>query len=79
VPLAARLAGNAVAETGIPQIMAGATGRPEFANKLQRDPTTKNPISLEVGKFYHENGNFYVADWGPNGTVTARLITNIKK
>ena len=79
VPLAARLAGDAVNETGIPQIMAGATGRPEFATKLQRDPTTKNPISIEVGKFYHEEGKFYVGDWGPNGTVRARLITNIKK
>ena len=74
VPLAVRLAGNAVDETGLSQIMAGATGKPEFSTQL---PPTGTP--LEAGKFYHDGSKFYVAEFGSNGAVVARQITNIKK
>lgn len=74
VPLAVRLAGNAVDETGLSQIMAGATGKPEFSTQL---PPAGTP--LEAGKFYHDGSKFYVAEFGSNGAVVARLITNIKK
>lgn len=74
VPLSVRLAGNAVDETGLSQIMAGSTGKPEFSTQLPPAGT-----ALEAGRFYHDGSKFYVAEFGEGGKVVARQITNIKK
>jgi hypothetical protein len=74
VPLAVRIAGDAVDETGIPGILAGSTGKPEFST-----PIPEKPSDLVAGQFYHEGSKFYVAELGPSGRTTLRLITNIKK
>ena len=73
VPLSVRLAGEAIDETGIAQLMANNTGKPVFSTALPADSALKN------GQFYHKGGKFYVAELGPGDKVVARLITNIKK
>lgn len=74
VPLSVRLAGNAVDETGIAQIMADNTGKPVFSKTLPDDLST-----VKNGEFYHKDGKFYVAEMLEGGKVVPRLITNIKK
>ena len=78
VPLSVRLAGNAVDDSGLSSIMSGATGKPEFSTKLERNDKGE-PTNLTAGKFYHEGGKFFVAEFGEGGNVVARQITNIKK
>ena len=75
VPLSVRLAGNAVDETGIAQIMANNTGKPVFSKALPDDLS-----EVKNGEFYHtRDGKFYVAEMLEGGRVVPRLITNIKK
>jgi hypothetical protein len=75
VPLSVRLAGDAIDETGIAQLLASNnTGQPVFSTTLPEKPT-----DMVAGQFYHKGGKFYIAEFGAGGAVTARLITNIKK
>lgn len=74
VPLSVRLAGDAVDETGVAQIMANNTGKPVFSKTLPADLST-----VKNGEFYHKDGKFYVAEMQESGKVVPRLITNIKK
>ena len=78
VPLSTRLAGNAVDKAGIPGIMAGATGKPEFASKLEMNAAGE-PVNVVIGKFYHHQGKFYVGEMQDGGKIVARQITNTKK
>lgn len=78
VPLSTRLAGNAVDKAGIPGIMAGATGKPEFASKLEMN-AAGDPVNVVIGKFYHHQGKFYVGEMQDGGKIVARQITNTKK
>lgn len=74
VPLSVRLAGEAVDETGIAQLMSNNTGKPVFSKAL---PSVES--ELVAGQFYHQGSKFYVAEFGEGGKVVPRLITNIKK
>jgi hypothetical protein len=74
VPLSVRLAGEAVDETGIAQLMSNNTGKPVFSKAL---PSVES--ELVAGEFYHQGSKFYVAEFGEGGKVVPRLITNIKK
>ena len=78
VPLSTRLAGNAVDKAGIPGIIAGATGKPEFASQLKINAAGE-PTNVVIGKFYHHQGKFYVGEMQEGGKVIARQITNTKK
>lgn len=74
VPLSVRLAGDAVDDTGVAQIMANNTGKPVFSKTLPA-----NLSEVKAGEFYHKDGKFYVAELSESGKVVPRLITNIKK
>lgn len=74
VPLSVRLAGEAVDDTGIAQLLSNNTGKPVFSTTLPA-----NESELVAGHFYHQGSKFYVAEFGEGGKVVPRLITNIKK